>query len=222
MIGSQLFSVLFRTPGERNFRRRFKSRTYLLEFDDVLNTEEEFIREQKTLIHEDRRLKVRLKKTAACLTADMIEAFDDGQWHDLGFSFEKLRDSLRVQLGYRLAAGMDSEELFHTELLQKRVVRDLDLVIEEREKITGPDKLNLFIRDLYIHAFDAGWKDYLERIRRVQEALYLWGEGEGNPLDEYRLDEYALMEQAHKEAARNFFLTPVDVFWKYDECFGIV
>jgi preprotein translocase subunit SecA len=222
MIGAQLFSVLFRAQTERNFRRRFKRRAYLLEFDDVLSEEEEFIREQKKLILHDRSLKARLKNAAAELTADMIETFDDSQWYDLAFSFEALRANLRDTLGYRLNLDMDSEELFHTELLQKRIVQDLERTIEERERIIGQDNLNGFIRDLYLHLLDAGWEDYHARMKKVRGALYLCEDEEGAAPEEYRMDESGMITQTRKEAVRLFFLTPIDVFWKYDECFRIL
>jgi preprotein translocase subunit SecA len=222
MIGTQLLSVLFRAQNERNFRRRFKKRAYLLEFDDVLNEGEKFIHGQKKLIFHDKYLKERLKKAAAELTTDIIEAFDDNQWYDLASSFEDLLVRLRDGLAYRLSLDIDSEELFRTELLQKRIVRDLERAIEERERIIGPDNLNGFIRDIYLRVIGAKWEDYQDRMKRVRGALYLRGEAEERPVDEYRMDESAITGETRKETVRQFFLTPPDVFWKYDECFMIV
>jgi preprotein translocase subunit SecA len=222
MILAKLFSALSRTRNEQNFNRPAKKRSYLFEFDDVLNEREEFIRGQKECILHDSRLKERLKRAAAELTGDIIEFFNNGWWCEFTSPLENLQINLRRNLGYRLAVDIDSEELFHTELLYKRVVEDLERTVDEREKIIGPDNLNIFIRDLYMSVIDAEWEDFLARMKTARDYFCLREDGKNNFPDEYRMDESGMLKETQKEAARKFFLTPPDVFRKYNECFGIV
>jgi preprotein translocase subunit SecA len=222
MIVAQLLSVLFHAQSRRNFRKRFKRRAYLLGFDDVLHDQRELVQKQKQIILHDKCLKERLKKAAAELTGDMIESFEDSQWYDLASSLGEFLVSLRTTLGCHLAIDVDSEELFRTELLRKRIVQDLEHTIEEREKIVGPDNLNMFIRDLYLRVIDAKWEDYLERMKTARAVLCLWEDEEGGSPDEYRTEGFKMIEETQKEAVQKFFLMPVDLFWKYNECFSIV
>lgn len=205
MIVRRLFSVLLRTQNQRNFRRRFKRREYLLGFGDVLHDQREVVQKQRQIILQDTCLKERLKKAAAELTGDMIESFEDSQWYDLASSLGQLLVNLRATLGCRLSIDMDSEELFRTELLRKRIVRDLEHTIEEREKIVGPDNLNVFIRDLYLRVIDTKWEDYLERMKTARAVLCLWEDEEGGSPEGYRAEGFKMLEETQKEAVQNFF-----------------
>jgi preprotein translocase subunit SecA len=155
------------------------------------------INKLKQLVLQDAYLKEGLKDAAAELITGMIDSFFENRLCDFSLSLGDLIDGLHKKLNFRLVVDKHSYELFDAALLRERIVRELEYKIEEREKIVGPDNLNSFIRDIYLHIIEEHQADHLTAFEE-------------------------LAAQTRQEAASRFFLMPIDLFWKYNACFRLV
>jgi preprotein translocase subunit SecA len=182
--------------------RNFEIRKHLLEYDDVLNQQRKFIYEQRDAILSDTNLKTRVNETSREMTEDMVEAFAAAQKHDGTAAAADLTESLRTKFAYQLKLEQDSAEFKNPELLEKRIIADLEKDIDDKEALLPPNYLNLIIREQYLHAIDRQWLDHLENMEGLREAVYLRSYAQKNPLTEYKVEGFQIFETMIDEIRR--------------------
>ena len=180
--------------------RNFEIRKHLLEYDDVLNQQRKFIYEQRNAILQDQELKKRVNDSTAAMVGDYIDEFNQAQKHDAVKALKELVERLRTKFGYTLSVQPSgSAEMKNSELLEKRIVADLEKDIDDKHALIGLDYLNLIIRDSYLMAIDRKWLDHLENMEALREAVYLRSYAQKNPLTEYKVEGFQIFEKMIEE-----------------------
>jgi preprotein translocase subunit SecA len=179
--------------------RNFEIRKHLLEYDDVLNQQRKYIYEQRDAILQDNDLKHRVNDATAAMAGDMIDEYSASSKNDINAAVKELKEQLRTKLGYLLPSDIDGRELKNPELLEKRVLADLEKDILDKETLIGPAFLNMIIRDNYLSSVDRRWLDHLENMEALREAVYLRHYAQKNPLTEYKVEGYRIFENMIEE-----------------------
>jgi len=179
--------------------RNFEIRKHLLEYDDVLNQQRKFIYEQRDAILVDDNLKLRVNDATEDIVGDYIDMFNESYRNDMNTAIKELTENLKTKFGYQLQLDYDSKEFKNSELLEKRVLSDLEKDIIDKENLIGHDHLNLFVRDNYLHSIDRRWLDHLENMESLREAVYLRHYAQKNPLVEYKLEGFQIFEKMIEE-----------------------
>lgn len=195
--------------------RNFEIRKHLLEYDDVLNQQRKFIYEQRDAILSDTNLKTRVNETSREMTEDMVETFKAAQRHDGAAALKELTESLRIKFNYQLKLEQDGVEFKNPELLEKRIIADLEKDIDDKETLLPQNYLNLIIREQYLHAIDRKWLDHLENMEGLREAVYLRSYAQKNPLTEYKVEGFQIFEtmidEIRQEIASRLHLIRIQV-----------
>ncbi|MDR1574376.1 MAG: preprotein translocase subunit SecA [Treponema sp.] len=179
--------------------RNFEIRKHLLEYDDVLNQQRKFIYEQRDAILLDQDLKKRVNDASESMIGDLIDRFSAAQKRDLAAAIKDLAEQLWAKFGYRLTLEQNTAEIKDPELLEKRLVADLEKDIEDKQALIGLPYLNAIIRDSYLHAVDRKWLDHLENMESLREAVYLRSYAQKNPLTEYKVEGFQIFETMVEE-----------------------
>jgi preprotein translocase subunit SecA len=179
--------------------RNFEIRKHLLEYDDVLNQQRKFIYEQRDAILLDQDLKKRVNDASESMIGDLIDRFSEVQRKDLAAAIKELAEQLWTKFGYRLTLEQNSAEIKDPELLEKRLIADLEKDIEDKQALIGLPYLNAIIRDSYLHAVDRKWLDHLENMESLREAVYLRSYAQKNPLTEYKVEGFQIFETMVEE-----------------------
>ncbi|MDR0313260.1 MAG: preprotein translocase subunit SecA [Treponema sp.] len=172
--------------------RNFEIRKHLLEYDDVLNQQRKFIYEQRDAILSDNNLKDRVNTATQDMVADFMDEYSQSERRDSALAFKNLVENLKTKFNYALKCRQ--EELKNPERIEKQIVEDLKLDIEEKEKIIGLDHLNFYIRQQYLFMVDRKWLDHLENMEALREAVYLRSYAQKNPLTEYKVEGFQIFE----------------------------
>jgi preprotein translocase subunit SecA len=172
--------------------RNFEIRKHLLEYDDVLNQQRKFIYEQRDAILGDIGLKNRVNSTTADMVGAFIDEFRTGQRQDGPGAMRNLSEYLKTKFDYILK--VNENEIKNPELLEKRIIEDLNKDIADKEGIIGNDYLNYIIREQYLAMIDRKWLDHLENMEALREAVYLRSYAQKNPLTEYKVEGFRIFE----------------------------
>jgi preprotein translocase subunit SecA len=193
--------------------RNFEIRKHLLEYDDVLNQQRKYIYEQRDAILLDQDLKKRVNDSTALMVGDLIDEYTSAQRHNTDSAVKELSERLKTKFNYILV--FDSTEDRNTELLEKRIVADLENDISDKEALIGNVYLNIIIRDNYLHSIDRKWLDHLENMEALREAVYLRHYAQKNPLTEYKVEGYrifeTMIEEIRQEIASRMHLIRIQV-----------
>jgi len=175
--------------------RNFEIRKHLLEYDDVLNQQRKFIYEQRDAILIDDNLSLRVNNATSDIVGDYIDSYNTAGRNDLKAAANDLTDSLRTKFGYQINIDRESKDFKNSEILEKRIIADLEKDITEKENVIGHAFFNMFIRDNYLNAIDRKWLDHLENMEALREAVYLRHYAQKNPLTEYKVEGFQIFEK---------------------------
>jgi len=173
--------------------RNFEIRKHLLEYDDVLNEQRNFIYSQRDEILNDSNLKLRILSTASDLVSDILDSYaKDSQ--DPQAAYKMLTEELKNNFFYTLPLSREEVQNLPFDDLHKRIVEDIKKDLDEKARLIGEEQFNTFIRFQYLRSIDSQWQDHLETLEALREAVYLRTYGQKNPLLEYKLEGFDIFD----------------------------
>jgi preprotein translocase subunit SecA len=177
--------------------RNFEIRKHLLEYDDVLNSQRKFIYDQRDAILVDQDLKNRVNDATATFTEDFIDEYTANSKRDLNAALNRLSENLKTKFGYNLS--VQKGDNINSDVLEKRIIADLEKDLDDKEVLIGHEYLNLIIRDNYLHFVDRKWLDHLENMEALRKAKNQRNKTQKNPLVEYKLEGFRMFEKMIEE-----------------------
>jgi preprotein translocase subunit SecA len=149
------------------------------------------------------------------MTGKMFEEFNSAARRDQRLAWRELAAALKTKFGYALQAEAESPEMKNPELLEKKILLDLNGEIDEKENLVGPAWFNEFIRQQYLRAVDLKWLDHLENMEALREAVYLRSYAQKNPLTEYKVEGFqifdTMIDEIRMEIASRLHLVRIQV-----------
>ena len=187
--------------------RNFEIRKHLLEYDDVLNEQRNFIYGQRDDILADENLKNRVLTTAEETLEDYLDEYNSKSKKQGNSAFTELQDNLKRTFNIVIPSEIDKSNL-------KEAILDLmKKDIQEKETLAGKENVNMFIRYQYVQEIDKKWLDHLEILEGLREAVHLRSYGSKNPLTEYKIDGfnifYDMLDKIRLDIASRVFRVKV-------------
>jgi preprotein translocase subunit SecA len=171
--------------------RNFEIRKHLLEYDDVLNEQRNFIYERRDEIIEDENLVERVYTTVGELINDVFEEFSG----EKSENYSDILNYLQEEFFYSPSFSQDRLSTSNTEELKEAILQDLRSDLKEKQENLGRESFNAFIRFEYLRNIDSRWQDHLENLEALREAVYLRTYAQKNPLLEYKLEGFQIFDQ---------------------------
>ena len=162
--------------------RNFEIRKNLLDFDDVLNQQREFIYDQRDQILSDDDLSSRVMENTRQTLQSIFADYEKKSRHTKGTG---LQSALVDQLHNSFGLTVPYDQL-NIEGVEKLLEED----IQQKEMLVGKPNFNMFIRYQYVQMIDKKWLDQLEFLDGLREAVYLRSYGQKQPLTEYKIDGF--------------------------------
>ena len=188
--------------------RNFEIRKHLLEYDDVLNKQRNFIYEQRNAILADTDLIGRVRTSATEMLEDRSDLLDqsikENQNKAIADFCSWLFDTFGIDLSPKQVA-----DLHHSGTIIQEIQKLLDQDLSAKIESAGAESLNFFIRFSYLQEIDEKWLDHLESMEALREAVYLRSYAQKNPLLEYKLEgsnifEMLILSIRHNIASKVF------------------
>ena len=173
--------------------RNFDIRKHLLEYDDVLNEQRNFIYSERDRILEDEHLVERCYSAIQEFVNEGAENVKRASKDEFEEKLELFRSDLKSKFGYTLTES-DCDKIARNQNVADEIFQAIKQEIVEKEKITGEQNLNFFIRFQYINIIDKAWLDHLEALENLREAVYLRSYGQKNPLIEYKNEGFDVFD----------------------------
>jgi len=173
--------------------RNFEIRKHLLEYDDVLNKQRNFIYEQRNSILADDNLIERVRDAAYEMleeqNAILSQAFKDNANKAIQEFGSWLFDSFGIEMTTKELGA-----LYKSGGLVSEIKNNLDLDLDAKIQVAGAENLNIFIRFSYLQEIDEKWLNHLESMEALREAVYLRSYAQRNPLLEYKIEGSDIFE----------------------------
>ena len=155
--------------------RNFEIRKRLLEYDDVLNEQRNYIYEQRDEILQDADLLSRVIDNCTTLIEDAYSETEKG-------GYSAFRDALLQTFKSDFSL---TEEEYKGDCLP--IIKErLKNLLKEKENLISKEQFNLFLRQIYLRNIDRRWIDHLDALEDIKDAAQLRSYAQKNPLVEYK------------------------------------
>ena len=150
--------------------RNFQIRKHLLEYDDVLNEQRNFIYSERDKILADENLLERIIENSK----DLVDA----AWQAAEGDKEKFLSNYQSVFASR-PAEEDENDI-------SKIKESLERNLRDKEAKAGKENFNGFIRFVYLRNIDKRWVDHLDALEDIRDAASLMSYAQKNPLVEYK------------------------------------
>ncbi len=187
MISKSLESAQRKVEGNN-----FDIRKHLVEYDDVMNKQREYVYGKRRLILENSDLKPEildyLSETAEFLVNENINAHTEEFDSE---NFLKNFDAI-VPIDEQFMRTVKKQ---HPEEISEISAKYLGREYKKREDEFTPEIMRNIERSLYLHIIDNLWIDHLDAIDNLREGIGLRAYGQMEPLIEYKKESYKMFQQ---------------------------
>lgn len=170
--------------------RNFEIRKHLLDYDDVLNEQRNFLYSERDAILKSDSLVDRVRE----LTNQMI---DDGVDKIFAQSKDQKEQAklLSETTNTLMLTSTPFEGTFTAEAIKEHLREIANKEIDEKLALTGNAPLNEFLRFNYLRQIDIRWQDHLVALEDLRDAVGLRSYAQKNPLVEYKVEGFEIFTQ---------------------------
>ena len=170
--------------------RNFEIRKHLLDYDDVLNEQRNFIYAERDAILSDEHLLQRVRAICHEISASIVDAVFAESKNDQKGSKILSEMLTTFQLSVPLLDEKATGEEYKTHLVQC-----IDAEIDAKVALTGEKPFNDFLRFNYLRQVDLRWQDHLTALEDLRDAVGLRSYAQKNPLVEYKVEGFEIFNE---------------------------
>ncbi|MBN2658132.1 MAG: preprotein translocase subunit SecA [Calditrichaeota bacterium] len=180
--------------------RNYEIRKHLLDYDDVLNTQRNFIYELRDNILTSSSLLEDIIETGyeinKILFSDYKSDLKHGKKEDALF---RLMDRLKNNFFYIPDDSSDDLLALQPDELEQKVSTELKAEMDDKIQMVGHDQIKQFVTFDYLRNLDQKWQEHLENLDALREAVSLRSYAQKNPLAEYKREGFEIFSQLNED-----------------------
>jgi preprotein translocase subunit SecA len=176
--------------------QNFSIRKHLLEYDDVMNKQRQFIYAMRRDILMGKDFSEHITSLTEDLFHDILNYYIDEEKDPDQWDYESFQKEIMAQFGVDVTQIIQEDHLDvpHVEIKEK-VLSHIRHVYSEKEKLIGADQMRELERMIMLQIIDSQWKDHLLNIDHLKEGIGLRGYAQKDPLIEYKKESFRLFEE---------------------------
>jgi preprotein translocase subunit SecA len=191
--------------------QNFSIRKHLLEYDDVMNKQRQYIYTLRRNMLGGKNIKEDIAQLTEDVFTFIFETHVDEDKEPENWDYDGLYKGILAQFGIDIKEVIkeDYREIPVLEL-KETLLDHIKAVYQEKEQQFGPEHLRELERTIMLQQIDSQWKDHLLNIDHLKEGIGLRGYAQKDPLIEYKKESYnlfqAMQDRIEEEALRFLFL----------------
>ncbi|MCG2678242.1 preprotein translocase subunit SecA [bacterium] len=178
------------TAQKRVEQRNFEIRKHLLEYDDVMEKQRDYIYRRRREILEKEDQSQTIKEWMEGILDSALDTHIPEKAHPEDWDIE----GLNRELGRIFPIALRKEDIdlsrITKEDLQKTLWNATLKSYQEKEKKISPESMRALERDIMLHIVDSRWKDHLYNLDHLKEGIGLRAYGQRDPLIEYKHETF--------------------------------
>ena len=187
-----MVSKVIESAQKRVEERNFDIRKRLLEYDDVLNEQRNFIYSQRDEILVDQNIIARAINACNEYVDFCVE--DNPPAKNGERNVSALHQSLLDTVGYDYTPDKDDATMT-ADALGNKIKDAIKAIIDAKVAIVGPEVFSNFIRQIYLRQIDTRWQNHLDELEDLRDSVALRSYAQKNPLVEYKLEGYDIFDK---------------------------
>ncbi len=194
-IESRMVSRAIENAQKRVESRNFEIRKHLLEYDDVMNSQREYVYKERNAILDGEDVSIKIKQYIGDVVESWVPYFTQGKRNAEDWDMEGLNGWLYSKFGFDLKSiAKDDARLSHDEIIDG-ITNKLMQLYSAKEVEIGSEHMRTLERLVSLQVIDAKWRDHLLVMDDLRDGIWTAGYSERNPLVEYKLRGFELFNE---------------------------
>jgi len=194
-IESRMVSRAIENAQKRVESRNFEIRKHLLEYDDVMNSQREYVYKERNAILDGEDVSIKIKQYIGDVVESWVPYFTQGKRNAEDWDIEGLNGWLYSKFGFDLKSiAKDDARLSHDEIIDG-ITNKLMQLYSAKEVEIGSEHMRTLERLVSLQVIDAKWRDHLLVMDDLRDGIWTAGYSERNPLVEYKLRGFELFNE---------------------------
>lgn len=194
-IESRMVSRAIENAQKRVESRNFEIRKHLLEYDDVMNSQREYVYKERNAILDGEDVSIKIKQYIGDVVESWVPYFTQGKRYAEDWDIEGLNGWLYSKFGFDLQSiAKDDVRLSHDEIIDGITNKLMQLYSAKEDEI-GSEHMRTLERLVSLQVIDAKWRDHLLVMDDLRDGIWTAGYSERNPLVEYKLRGFELFNE---------------------------
>lgn len=178
------------TAQKRVEQRNFEIRKHLLEYDDVMEKQRDYIYRRRREILEKEDQSQTIKEWMEGILDSALDTYVSEKAHPEDWDIE----SLNRILGQIFPIALRKEDIDLSQItredLRKILWDTIPKAYKEKEERISPEGMRALERNIMLHIVDSRWKDHLYNLDHLKEGIGLRAYGQRDPLTEYKHESF--------------------------------
>jgi len=176
--------------------RNYDIRKNLVKFDDVMNDQRRVIYEQRREIMEAESVAETLTDMRADVVYNLVETHIPPKSYPEQWNLTSLQEDIERVLGLQHVSVIDwgKEEGVDDETIIERLEEAANKLSADKVERYGAEVWNSIEKSLLLQVVDQEWKDHLQNLDHIRQAVGLRAYGQRDPLNEYKTEAFTLFE----------------------------
>ncbi len=195
-IENRLVSRAIENAQKQIESQNFSIRKHLLEYDDVMNKQRQYIYSQRRDILQGKEFKEYISETIDAIFEDIFNCYFDEKKEPDDWDYNSLHKEILAQFGLDIGRVIpaDYRDISYIDL-KETVHKYLKDSYKEKEELFGAEQMRELERMIMLQVLDSQWKDHLLTIDHLKEGIGLRGYAQKDPLIEYKKESFILFEE---------------------------
>ncbi len=191
-IESPMVTKAIASAQKRVEGRNFDIRKHLLEYDDVMNSQREFIYRERDEILLGEDISYKFIEYISDVCREKLQVFTEGKTHPEEWDLDGLRNWMRFKFNVDLdEKGLDPVQLKYSEY-EEGIINALTDAYRAKEAVLGAKDMRTLERMISLQIIDTKWRDHLYNMDEMRDGIWTLSYGERNPLVEYKIQGFNL------------------------------
>jgi len=191
-IESPMVTKAIASAQKRVEGRNFEIRKHLLEYDDVMNSQREFIYKERDEILLGEDISYKFSSYIEDICKEKLEVFTGGKAHPEEWDLDGLANWMRFKFGVDVDfAEISPMEMRYAEF-EEAIINKLKNAYKEKESQLGEKDMRALERMISLQIIDTKWRDHLYNMDEMRDGIWTLSYGERNPLVEYKIQGFNL------------------------------
>ena len=190
-IESKMVSKAIANAQKRVEGRNFEIRKHLLEYDDVMNSQREYIYKLRNEILDGADISPMIKEYIHDISEAAVDNFAGGERSVDDWDVEGLTAFLKTK--YLIDVEVSNSHSFND--FVKVISDEIFSNYQNKEKDLPSEEMRALERMIALQAIDSKWREHLLNMDELRDGIWTAGYSEKNPLIEYKLQGMDLFRQ---------------------------
>jgi preprotein translocase subunit SecA len=199
-------------------QRNYEIRKNLLKYDDVVNDQRKAVFEQRQEFMEASDLSEIVVEMRRDTVDDLVLRHLPPKSYAEHWDIEGLDERLKDIFGIEAPlADWAQEEGIAPEDVRDRLLTMTDARAAEREELIGSEQTRGIEKQFILHMVDMQWREHLTHLDHLKNVIHLRGYGQRDPLNEYKVEAFALFEALQANVRQNVTRWLMTVEFRFEE-----